>query len=505
MISIFRFPTWMRSAPSAISTAAVIGLLATAAARGEVQPSSTSPWAPTFTLQQVLLQGASAYKPEILHAFYDPLLARPATEADITRMVSALTDYYRKGGYFLASVSVPKQRLDYGVLVVRVTEGTLTGIRIEGDRRLYSDSMKRIAERLIAMRPVTQPAFEQAVRSIGSAPGVAVNATVAPSTRGEGQYDLVLNLSRAQSPVIEASAARAKPFPTPSIEAQAVAPKAAEVKTAEAKPSEPKLVEIPRTNAEPQLESASRSVTEKRDAVAEASAAQSKTKVEPRPAEKTASAPRVQESMMDRREAVAETHQLAGERRAPAPKKEQGASEAPRAVADVHHAPAKTAPPIADVAAAFQPNRQAAPAAIAGANQSEAAPSTVAAISLDPSVPAPDLLLRRPTQNDDDGEHASLSERVANKISNLMYPFYFPRGTGRESAFALLDHGVGWYKRSEDQSRMPTALGLRLRNDQTRVGVEAGIPFDDRVDPTRRREDRNGQEVQALFMINRRF
>lgn len=481
-------------------SAAVFGLLVVAPAWAADQPPGSNFSAPTFTLQQVLLQGASAYRPEILHAFYDPLLARPATEADIARMVFDLTDYYRRGGYFLATVRVPKQRLDYGVLVVRVAEGALTEIRVEGDRSLYSAAMERAAKRLIAIRPITQPAFEQGVRSLSVTPGVAVSATVAPSARGDGQYDLVLNLSRVKTPVIEASAPPAKSAHVQTAEAKAATPKADEVKAAEAKSSAPKPVEVMTANANREkLPKAETRRAETRETAALTSPDKSDSVSRMRPAERIASSSGQEAS---RPNPVLETRKLESERRAPAAKPEQPANEAHRAVAEAHPAPAKPPAPVVTAAMAVQSNPQAAPAATTTADRTKAAPSTVAAISLDPSVPAPDLLPRKPKDDDDE---SSLSERVANKIANLMYPFYFPKGTGRESAFTLLDHGVGWYKRSEDQSMMPTALGLRLRNDQTRVGFEAGIPFDERVDPTHHRDDRSGQEVQALFMINRRF
>lgn len=483
-------------------SAAMLGLLAVAPAWAANQPPGLSPSALAFTLQQVLLQGASAYRPEVLHAFYDPLLARPATEADIARMVSELTDYYRRGGYFLATVRVPKQRLDYGVLVVRVAEGALTGIRVEGDRSLYSAAMERAAKRLIAIRPITQPAFEQGVRSLSLTPGVAVSATVSPNARGDGQYDLVLNLSRVKAPVVEASAAPAKAAPVQWTETKADTPGTREIKAAEAKPSAPKTAEVKTADVNrKKLPQSGTTSAEEREAVAQMPAKRSGPVSGTGTAERIASSTRDQEA--SRQQPVLETPKPRNGHPTLAAHQEKPVTETPRAVAAARPAPVgRTA--LVTAVPAPQQKPQAAPATVAVASQTQTAPSTVAAISLDPSVPAPDLLPRRPAQKDD-GEQPSLSERVANQISNLMYPFYFPRGTGRESAFTLLDHGVGWYKRSEDQSMMPTALGLRLRNDQTRVGLEAGIPFDERVDPTRRRDDRNGQEVQALFIIHRKF
>ena len=466
-----RFPAWLRAAVLGVSSVLAVGLPGAPSGYAEPEHVRANSSAPSFTIQQVLVQGASAYKPELLRTLYEPLLSRPATEADIASVVSAITHYYRRGGYFLAAASVPKQRLDYGVLVVRVTEGTITGVRVEGDQGLYSDAIRKAAERLVGAQPVTQAAFDQVVQSLGSTPGVGVTVKVLPNPQHLGQFDLVLNLSRVTPPVVEASRKEAKPVAVKT--AEAAAKPAPEAKPA-AKPATVVAAE-PARNPE--------QVKERREGLAE-KREQAARKPEEL-AEKPAREPQrdVRNDMKTEVTRDEPRNDVAMKRDEPTPKQVRVAEK-----------PALEPVVRTDKLVAQQ---------IVTPSIGQQTASGLAPVQR--GVPAPDLMLS-PSRDEEAEKDPGLSKRVANRLASVIYPFYFPRGTGRENAFSLLEHGAGWYKRSEEQSMLPTALGLRLRNDQTRVGLEAGIPFDERVDSRGGRErDQDDQEVQFLFMVNHNF
>lgn len=287
--------------------------------------------APRYVIRQVLLQGASAYKPATLEAVYAPALARPVSDADVAALADAVADFYHRGGYFLATAAAPKQRLDYGLLVMRVAEGDITAVRVEGDRALYTAPLRAAAQRLLSIRPPTEGAFAQAMAAFSAVPGMATDIRFLPDPAGPGHYVLVLDLQRRAAPVVQASLG-----------------------------------------------------------------------------------------------AGADDVTAAGE-----------------------------------LATDLMPSGP-----LVGADRY-----------------GPDAPVRRATP--------------------AIGPFYVPRPDGRQDAYTLLDHGPGWYKRSEDQSAVPAALGVRLRDDDTKVGFEAGIPYDNRVDGVR---SRNGDEdLQVLFTVDRHF
>jgi hemolysin activation/secretion protein len=285
--------------------------------------------APRYVIRQVLLQGASVYKPDLLKAVYAPVLSRPVSEDDVDGVAEALADYYRRGGYFLATASVPKQRLDYGLLVLRVAEGDIASVRIEGDEALYTEPLRAAIERLVAVRPMTQPAFAQAMAAFAAVKTMTTTVRFLPDGAGKGHYQMVLELRSG-----------------------------------------------------------------------------------------------------------------------------------------------------ATVAA----SRDAAPGAVENG-------AVVVVDAADEAVP--DLL--------DPGPLPDKYHKAARHAPSFG-PFYVPLPDGREDAYTLLDHGPGWYKRSEDQGAM-SALGLRLGDhDGTKVGVEAGVPNDRRTDGVRGDDD-----VQVLFTVDRHF
>lgn len=300
--------------------------------------------APRYAIRQVLVQGAAAFKPDILKSLYAPALTHALTDDEIASLADSVTDYYRRGGYFLASATVPRQRLDYGLLVLRVSEGDIADVRVDGDAALYTKSMKAAIEHLLTVRPMTGPAFTQALKAFAAAISTRTAVELAPSNLGEGHYELRLHLTRGETGIAYVSAA--------------------------GDGSESRL--------------------------------------------------------------------------------------------------------------------HATPASAEAGDTSDAIPEL-----------APDLMTR---QADSDRYGAGADAR---RTRPAVGPFYVPGPDGRHDSYALLDHGPGWYKRSEDTAGIPTALGVRLRDDDTKVGLEAGIPYDKRVEPigTRGKED----PVEVLFTVGRHF
>lgn len=315
-----------RSARGAIRAA--LGLLVAASGLMGVSARADQPdadAAPHYTIRQVLLQGASAYRPDLLKAVYAPVLARPVSEDDVAAVAEALADYYQRGGYFLASASVPKQRLDYGLLVLHVAEGDIASVRIEGDAALYTAPLRAAVERLVAVHPMTEPAFARAMTAFAAVKTMRTTVRFLPGASGEGHYEMVLDLR-------------------------------------------------------------------------------------PRTAE----------------------------------------------------------------------------AAVASGDE------TGSVVVVDAADDAVSGLLERGPPPD--------KYRKPARHRPSFGPFYVAGPDGREDAYILLDHGPGWYKRSEDQSAVP-ALGVRLgEHDGTKVGFQAGVPYDRRVDGVRGDDD-----VQMLFTVDRRF
>ena len=107
-----------------------------------------------ITLSAIQVEGSTVYNAEQLQALTSPYVGREITGAEIYALAQALTTRYRNDGYFLSDVIVPPQSLVGGVLSLRVIEGHIASVRVEGDPRLR-EQLQAIGAQIRAARPLS--------------------------------------------------------------------------------------------------------------------------------------------------------------------------------------------------------------------------------------------------------------------------------------------------------------------------------------------------------------
>lgn len=150
-----------------------------------------------FTLSGVLLEGNTAFSDDQLRPAYGEFIGREVSLADAQTMVKRITDMYRRNGYVLSQAVVPSQDVRGGVLKVRVIEGYIANVIIQGDLRetgwrnvveAYADEMKKL-------RPVRTVDVERYLLLMDDLPGATAKGMVRPSVTAAGAADLVVTLS----------------------------------------------------------------------------------------------------------------------------------------------------------------------------------------------------------------------------------------------------------------------------------------------------------------------
>lgn len=145
------------------------------------------------TLKSVRIEGASAPLAGQLQAQADRYVGREVSVGEIFELARALTAIYRNAGYILSQVIVPPQSLSEGVLTLRVVEGYIANVRIEGD----SDARRTLAElgeKIKASRPLQAAVLERYLLIANELPGVQLRSVLAPS-QTPGAADLILIVS----------------------------------------------------------------------------------------------------------------------------------------------------------------------------------------------------------------------------------------------------------------------------------------------------------------------
>ncbi|MFQ5617583.1 MAG: ShlB/FhaC/HecB family hemolysin secretion/activation protein [Rhodospirillales bacterium] len=172
--------------------------------RGPAEPEIGKPAAPAlpppvkekaFLLTGIEILGSTVYAPSRFVAFYDGLLARKVTLADIEAVARKITDLYERDGYVLSQAKVPEQDVSLGVVSIRIVEGFIGEVLIEGQVEGSESLLRAYAGKITADRPTRLSSMERYVLLIEDLPGVSVHPLLDPVDRNTGEYKLILGLT----------------------------------------------------------------------------------------------------------------------------------------------------------------------------------------------------------------------------------------------------------------------------------------------------------------------
>ncbi|MGF1609807.1 MAG: ShlB/FhaC/HecB family hemolysin secretion/activation protein [Kiloniellales bacterium] len=150
--------------------------------------------AESFVLTAVVVEGATAFGPEALGPLYQDQLAQRITLAEVEAIVARITKLYQDAGFLLSRAVAPPQDLAGGVLQVRVIEGYVDKVTLEGEPplRRYVPYGDRIKDE----RPLSRATLERNVLLLNDLPGVMASPGIRPLDENAGRYELVLAIER---------------------------------------------------------------------------------------------------------------------------------------------------------------------------------------------------------------------------------------------------------------------------------------------------------------------
>jgi hemolysin activation/secretion protein len=107
-----------------------------------------------FDIDRFQIEGNTLVKPDEIEAVLKPFTGKQREYGDVQRAIEALRQHYRSGGFSVVWVVAPEQGLDRGVVTLRVIEGRIGKVTIEGNR-FFDDSNIRAS--LPALREGVSP------------------------------------------------------------------------------------------------------------------------------------------------------------------------------------------------------------------------------------------------------------------------------------------------------------------------------------------------------------
>lgn len=148
------------------------------AIRIEVQPVLDQPAAVNepgyLAVGSVVIDGLEVLTRSDFAAVIEPYAGRNLDRRELRSLADAIAATARNRGFILATAWIPEQDLVGGMLRVRVDEGTVDDVRVEGSG---DPAIRAQLARLIGLRPVTLAALQREVLLADDLPGVWIRST----------------------------------------------------------------------------------------------------------------------------------------------------------------------------------------------------------------------------------------------------------------------------------------------------------------------------------------
>jgi hemolysin activation/secretion protein len=148
------------------------------------------------TVRDVVVEGSTVYSAEALGESYAGLLGREVSLADVFAVAEVLQRRYRDDGYVLTRVVVPPQKVTEGVFRMRVVEGFVARVTVEGDVGPVGERVQAYLDNITAARPVRQQDLERYLLLVTDLPGVTAQGVLRPGTGEVGAAELVVRVER---------------------------------------------------------------------------------------------------------------------------------------------------------------------------------------------------------------------------------------------------------------------------------------------------------------------
>ncbi len=150
----------------------------------------------SFTLTELHVDGATVYSRQDLASVYGGDIGHKITLAQLYDIAGRITLKYRNDGYILTQVVVPPQHISHGVARLRVVEGYVDRVNVQGARGHEQGLIESYARGLSRGTPLNVHDMERALLLVNDLPGVKARSILSPSKTKVGAADLTVIVTR---------------------------------------------------------------------------------------------------------------------------------------------------------------------------------------------------------------------------------------------------------------------------------------------------------------------
>ena len=151
----------------------------------------------TFVLDTLQIDGVGIYESDDLDPLYRNKLGEKISLEDIYAIANAMTTKYRNDGYILTQVIVPPQTIENGIVKLRVVEGFVDQINIEGNvKESEAKLIRKYADNLRENNILNAKNLERYLLLINDLPGLTARSVLSPSPTTTGASDITIVVER---------------------------------------------------------------------------------------------------------------------------------------------------------------------------------------------------------------------------------------------------------------------------------------------------------------------
>ncbi|MBF0447799.1 MAG: ShlB/FhaC/HecB family hemolysin secretion/activation protein [Magnetococcales bacterium] len=153
-----------------------------------------------LTLSQVDLVGATVFSKAELSQYYQDKIGQEISLADVYRFAEKISLHYKNAGYMLSRALIPAQTIEQGKITLRVVEGFIDKISIEGlegesNADQQSELIHRYLDPLLKANPLKVEELERALLLLNDLAGLQAKSIIRPSKTTPEASELVINAS----------------------------------------------------------------------------------------------------------------------------------------------------------------------------------------------------------------------------------------------------------------------------------------------------------------------
>ncbi|AZF56561.1 ShlB/FhaC/HecB family hemolysin secretion/activation protein [Pseudomonas sp. R11-23-07] len=148
------------------------------------------------TIRKLQIEGGTVYPLTETAQVYAPLIGHETNLAQLIEATRGITRRYQQDGYLLSYAFLPQQTFENGLVRVVLVEGYIKDYQQTGDIGSVSAYVDKLAQKLLAERPLTRETFERYTTLMSRIPGLTVQAQVPPPGTTDGATHMQIQASR---------------------------------------------------------------------------------------------------------------------------------------------------------------------------------------------------------------------------------------------------------------------------------------------------------------------